>query len=429
MKRGRKAPRVLIVLENNPYPFDQRVRAEAETLRHLGCEVTVLAPGERGEPARETLAGVAVHRYPMPPQGRGVLGYLVEYGYSTALIAARALGLLLRQDFDVVQICNPPDTLFLVGVMARLLGKKVVFDQREPSPELYQSKFGRRGLLYRALVALEGAACRSADIVLTVNESCRRLLINRHGVTPKRVVVVRNDPRVEEFATATPDPATRSRAPFVIGFAGHISSQDGIDYLLRSLQVLKDELGRSDFFAVLAGPADNLASLQRQARELGVAGHVEFTGKLPFGPRLLGYLAAADICVEPAPSNPLNDNATFVKVMEYMALGKPVVAYDLPETRLSAGEAAVYAPPNDPGEFARLIARLMDSPERRAEMGRVGRARVAAQFNWQRSAERLAAAYSRLTGYDLPQTENETHGAAPTGDGSHLHAATPLERD
>jgi glycosyltransferase involved in cell wall biosynthesis len=409
MSKAKPSARVLMVYENNPYPFDQRVRGEAETLAENGYEVTVVAPRDGGQADRETVNGVRVYRFPTPPQGRGVLGYLIEYGYGTLMMVVYTAYLLVRHRFDVVQAYNPPDTVFLIGWLAQLFGKRFVLDLRELSPELYASKFGARlGLLRWVLILFEGACCRAADLIFTVNESCRRTVITRHGLVPSKVLVVRNGPRLQEFSSVIPDAAIKAKAPLIIGYLGHMSVQDGVDNLLRALHHLKFELGRNDFYTVLIGPADNLDQLQGLAKSLAVQDHVHFVGKMPFGPGLLSCISAADICVEPAPASPLNNVATFVKVIEYMALGKPIVAFDLPETRFSAGEAAFLAQPNDEREFAQLIAKLMDSEELRSKMGRLGKERVNSQFSWQFSASQLTRAYAELSSQLAASVENQT---------------------
>ncbi|MFN8483687.1 MAG: glycosyltransferase family 4 protein [Anaerolineae bacterium] len=391
--------RVLMLVENNAYPFDTRVRAEAESLTAAGYRVTVVCPGETGQRPHEVLDGVSVYRFAAPQAGHGVVSYAWEYLYATLALLAYFVYLLARHGFDVVHAFNPPDTVCIIGLLTRLLGKKFVYDHRDPSPDLYASKFGRdSGPIYATLIGLERLCCRCANLIIAPNEYCRELELARHHVPAHRITVVHNGPKLDRFVPRPPAPAVRRLAPHIIAFVGHISAQDGIEYLLRALRHLRFDLGRQDFFCLIIGPSDDEDGLSRRVRELGLSQSVRLTGKIPFGDTLLAYLSAADICVEPAPSSPLNNIATFVKVMEYMAVGKPIVAFDLPGNRFLAGAGALYARANDPADFAAKLAQLMDAPAVRQAMGRAGRERVRDRFAWDKSAEALLDAYHRLTG-------------------------------
>lgn len=389
--------RVLMVLGNNTYPFDRRVRHEAETLAAAGYGVTVLCPAGKGEPRRDRIDGVDVVRFPPIPEGRGVVGYLLEFGLSALVMGWYALFLLLTRRFDVVHVHNPPDTVFTLKWIAKLLGKRFIFDHNDLSPELYLSKFGKQGdLFHRGLLWMERLCCRGADAVIATNESYRRLQIERHKVDPQRITIVRNAPRIHEFSAIAPDPELRAKATTILGYVGHMSAQDGVDYLLRSLHVLRYRLGYGDFFCVLVGPCDDLEGMQQLARELKVDDVIHFTGRLPFGPQLLSTIMAADIGVEPAPSNPLNDKSTMIKITEYMALGKPIVAYDLPESRFTADQAALFARANDEQDYAEKLFQLINDPNLRQRLGALGQKRVQSYLSWQHSAQNLLDAYERL---------------------------------
>ncbi|MFN8497374.1 MAG: glycosyltransferase family 4 protein [Anaerolineae bacterium] len=390
--------RVLMLVENNPYPFDGRVRSEAESLASAGYRVTVVCPRESGQPHYEVIADVRVYRFVAVAEGHGLVGYAREYLYATLWLLVYYVYLLLRHGFDIVHVYNPPDTVGIIGLLTKLLGKKFVYDHRDPSPDLYASKFDSdSGLIYATLIWLEHLCCRHAHLVIAPNEYCRDLEITRHHVPAHNIAVVYNGPKLDRFVPRPPAPIVRNRAPNIIAFLGHISSQDGVDHLLRALYHLRFDLGREDFFCIIVGPSDDEDALRRQLDALDLAGYVWLTGKIPFGETLLAYLSAADICVEPAPSSPLNNIATFVKVMEYMALGKPIVAYDLPGNRFLADASALYARVNDPADFADKLAGLMDAPTMRQAMGCQGQRRVRDRFAWEKSAETLLHAYQRLT--------------------------------
>ncbi|WP_236789677.1 glycosyltransferase family 4 protein [Amycolatopsis sp. GM8] len=385
--------RALILVENLSVPFDRRVWQECTTLRDAGWQVHVICPqGTKRDTEPETVIDdVHIHRYPLKAATGGPAGYLQEYG--TALWhtfrIARRLG-----RFDVVHACNPPDLLFLVARMLKRRGAKFVFDQHDLVPELYLSRFDRgEDLLYRGVCALERATYRAADVVISTNESYRDVAISRGGKRPQDVFVVRSAPAVERFRQVPPEPELKRGKPFLLSYLGVMGPQDGVDYALRSLARLREQ--RTDWHAVFVGSGDTFDEMVELARELKLADRVEFTGRIP-DEDLVRYLSTADVCLSPDPRNPLNDVSTMNKVMEYMAMAKPIVSFELKEARVSAGEAAVYAPANDETAFADLIGKLLDDPEERARMGKLGQARVEGPLAWRESAKALVAAYDSL---------------------------------
>ncbi|MDP8924336.1 MAG: glycosyltransferase family 4 protein [Chloroflexota bacterium] len=392
--RGSAGNRVLMLLENCGYPRDTRVRREATALVDAGYRVSVICPADAGQPRHEILDGVAVYRYPAPPDGQGLLGYAREYGQSLAASFVLSLYVLFRRGFDVVHAHNPPDTFVFIAALYKLLGKRFVFDHHDLSPEMYYARFPGKGnrLVYRALVLLEKLSCRLADHVIATNQSYRAVETERGGVPPERITIVRNGPNPDRLRPVEPDPDLRANAPTIIGFGGTIGYQDGVEYLVRALARLVHDLGRTDVFCVVVGTGDALADVRALATRLGLDEYIRFTGWVSDAD-YLRYLSTADICVVPDPSNPFTDRSTMIKMSEYMALAKPVVAFDLPEHRFTAQDAALYAPPNDELELARAIARLMDDPERRRMMGELGRRRVEAQLAWSFSVPNLLMAY------------------------------------
>jgi glycosyltransferase involved in cell wall biosynthesis len=386
------AGRALILVENLSVPFDRRVWQESTALRDAGWEVHVICP--RGttrdtEPEVE-LDGVKIHRYPLRPATGGPLGYLREYASALrhTYRLARRVG-----PVDVVHACNPPDLFFFVAKRLKRRGARFVFDQHDLVPELYLSRFDRGSdLLYRAVCLLERRTYRAADVVIATNESYRRAALTRGGKRPEEVIVVRSAPTVERFRLLPADDSLKRGKPYLLCYLGVMGPQDGVDYALRALARLRDELGRTDWHAVFIGAGDTFDAMRALASDLGLSGAVEFTGRIP-DEDLLHYLSSADVCLSPDPLNPLNDVSTMNKIMEYMAMARPIVSFDLREARVSAGEAAVYAPANDESEFAKLISVLLDDPDERRRMGEIGRARVAGPLSWEHSRAALLAAY------------------------------------
>ncbi len=397
--------RILMLLENLPFPQDVRVRREACALVNAGYRVTVICPAAKGQPFQEMVNGVHVCRYPAPRAANSFIEYIWEYGYSMTASFALSLLVFLRQGFDVVHAHNPPDTfVFIAGFYKLLFGKHFVYDHHDLSPEMYQVRFptGGKQLVYDVLVLLEQLTCRFADHVLVTNESYKNVAMERGRVPEERITIVRNGIELERVeAPVEPDPALRQLGKTVIGYVGLMGHQDGVDYLLRALHHLVYDLGRTDFHCVLIGGGDAWESLKTRARFLDLNDYVQFTGFV-FGEDFLRYLAAADICVDATPSSPYSNRSTLFKIIEYMSLGKPIVAFDLPEHRFTAGEAAVYVAPNNELAFARAIAQLMDDPQRRASLGALGRSRTKKQLAWEYSALHLINAYQQILPAPLP---------------------------
>lgn len=384
--------RALLISENAPVPGDRRVWNQIRALVEAGWDVAVVcaAAADREEVQTETIEGVEIHRYPLRPAAGGA-----DYGreYAQALWRIRAL---VRERVasappDVVHTANPPDFLLLAARSARAAGAAFVFDHHDLMPELFRTRYRRAGLPYRALLAVERRAMRSADVVLATNESYRRLALGRGGVAPEDVFVVRNGPDLERFTPLPPDPELRGGRRFLLAYLGMMGPQDGIDHAVRALAELRRRRGE-DWRAILVGEGPVRPAMEALAAELGLADAVEFAGwRGDLDIRRI--LSTADLCLAPDPPSPLNDVSTMIKVPEYMAMGKPIASYDLAETRVSAGDAAAYASPT-PESLGALVDELLDDPARRDEMSRIAAARIP-ELSWQHSTEALLAAYER----------------------------------
>lgn len=388
--------RVLIIVENLPCPFDRRVWQEARTLAGAGYQVSIICPKAPGyESAFEQLDGIDIHRHSLPREADGVFGYALEYGWALAMEFWLSLKVLFGRGFDVIHACNPPDTLFLIGGFYKLFGKRFVFDHHDINPELYEAKFGKRGLGQKLLLVLERLTFRTADMVISTNESYRRIAIGRGGVDPRDVFVVRSGPDLTRIRKVEPNPALRKGRRYLVGYVGVMGKQEGIDLLLQAVQLIVKHLGRSDIQFGLVGGGTELVAMRQLAKDLGVGDYVTFTGRAPDA-ELLEMLNTADLCVNPDRANDMNDRSTMNKIMEYMALGKPIVQFDLTEGRVSAGEASWYARPNDVADLAQKIVSLLADEAARARMGAIGRERVERVLAWQHEAPRLLAAYEQL---------------------------------
>jgi glycosyltransferase involved in cell wall biosynthesis len=387
-----RARRVLILVENLPSPFDRRVWQEATTLRDAGWTVSIICPTGKGYDKHfEVIEGVHIWRYDLP-EASGALGYLTEYSIALGWTLFLSLKVFFTRGFDVVHACNPPDLLYLIASFYKLFGRKFVFDHHDLCPELYEAKFGRRDLLYRLMLFFERWTFRIADVSIATNESYRKIAIGRGGMPADRVFVVRSGPSLERMKILPPDERLKKGRRYLVGYVGVMGKQEGIDYLLRAAAHLLHEHGRTDIHYGLVGGGTSFEEMKELAQALGIADYVTFTGRVP-DDEMLAMLNTADVCVNPDEANPMNDLSTMNKVMEYMALGKPMVQFDLVEGRVSAQEASLYARRNDPADLAAKIAALLDDPELREQMGAFGQRRVREELEWRHEAPKLLEAY------------------------------------
>ena len=387
---------VLIIVENLPCPFDRRVWQEATTLCEHGYTVSIICPNGKGYTrSYEFLEGIHIHRYYLPVEGAGALSYFIEYSGALLLQFLLALRVFFTRGFDVIHACNPPDTIFIIGLFFKLFGKKFLFDHHDINPELYEAKFDRRDVFYRLLVFLERMSYQTATIALVTNESYREIALTRGRMPPEKVFVVRSGPKLDRLQIQDAVPSLKCGRRYLVGYLGVMGQQEGIDHLLRVVDHLVHTLKRTDIHFGLVGGGTELPKMQELCKTLGLEDYVTFTGRVPDA-EMLAMLNTADICVNPDVPNVMNDKSTMNKVMEYMALGKAIVQYDLKEGKFSAGVASLYAAHNDIADFAGKIVELLDDPVRREKMGNYGRERVLNELQWKYEAPKLLWAYDVL---------------------------------
>ena len=387
--------RVLIVVENLPVPFDRRVWAKATTLAEAGYIVSVISPiGKGAEASYEFLDGVHVYRHPQPPEGDGALGYLREY--AAALWHELRLAHKVRRErgIDILHGCNPPDLIFLIAWALRPYGVRYLFDHHDICPELYETKFGKRGALWRAMVLVERLTFSTASVSIATNESYAEIARTRGHMAAEDVFVVRSGPKIDKLEIRPPREDLKRGARYLIGYVGVIGQQEGLDLLVETVAHLIGPMGRQDVHFGIVGGGPALAEIEAEVADRGLAGFFTFTGRAS-DDLLLDMLNTADVCVNPDRATPMNDLSTMNKIMEYMTLKKPIVQFDLKEGRASAGEASLYARRDDPVDFAEKIAELLDDPERRSRMGEIGRNRIEGGLSWTHSVPALLAAYER----------------------------------
>ena len=390
--------KVLIIVENLPVPFDGRVWKEALALHEAGYEVSVLCPKGKGY-ARpyELLHGIHIYRHPAPKERNGLLGYLLEYGSALIWEMIFTWWIYFTRGFDVIQGCNPPDNIFMVALPFKLFGVKYIFDHHDLNPELYVSKYERRDLFYRIQVWLERATFFFSDVVMSTNNSYRDAAMSRGRMDAKDVFVVRNGPDLNTFQPVAPNPALKEGRRYLVGYVGTMSVQEGLDILVDVAQYIRD-LGRMDVYFICVGGGPGLAGLQKSVKDRNLGDIIKFTGRVPDA-TLIEVLSTADVCVNPDKPCEMNDLSTMIKIMEYMAMSKPIVQFDLKEGRYSAGEASLYcSTQNCVPDFAESILWLLDRPEERRKMGEFGQMRVQKELAWKYSVANLLRAYDRAFG-------------------------------
>jgi glycosyltransferase involved in cell wall biosynthesis len=396
---GQERRRVLIIVQNLPVPFDRRVWLECQTLAEAGYQVAVVCPKGRGDPSRAVLEGVELYKYRPYAPGGSKASFVAEYLYSFLATLWLSLQAARKGRIYAVQACNPPDIFWPIGLAFRaLFGSRFVFDHHDLCPELYESRFPDGPKAVRsALLFLERRTVATADHVIETNDSYRAVDIERNGAAPQRSTVVRTGPDPNHLKPVAPVPELRRGRRHLVAYIGVMGPQDGVDIAIQVADVVVHELGRHDISFTLMGSGDSWQDLLALRDKLGLEGYVEMTGRVP-DETVAAVLSTADIGISPDPKNPLNDVSTMNKTMEYMAFALPVVAFDLRETRVSAGEAGVYATPNNVHEMAKLLVELVDDEDRRKAMGAAGRARVESQLAWQHQAVRYRAVYDNLLG-------------------------------
>ena len=388
--------KVLIIVENLPVPFDRRVWAEATTLAEAGYAVSVISPKLKGYVAdHEEIDGVHIYRHPLIEAGNTRLGYLREYW--SALVGQMRLAIRVRRErgFDVIHACNPPDLIFLVAAWFKFFhGVRFIFDHHDLCPELFEAKFGRRGVLHSAMLALERLTFALADVSIATNESYRDIALARGRMRADRVFVVRSGPRLDRMVIGPGDPATKRGRKFLVGYVGVIGRQEGLDLLVGAVAHLVHHLDRKDAHFAIIGDGPELENVRALAEAKGVSGYFTFYGRVS-DEVFLSVLNTADICVNADRCCAMNDKSTMNKILEYMALGKPIVQFETIEGRRSAGGASFYARPDNIADFAMKIDTLLGDPELRRDMGEIGRERILKRFNWSHSAPVLLRAYAK----------------------------------
>ena len=393
------AGKVLIIVENLPVPFDRRVWMEATTLTRNGYQVSVICPtGKNYDKLYEEIDGIHIYRHELPAEVSSAVGYLREY--SSALWSEWRLARRVRKErgFDVIHACNPPDLIFLVACWFKVFHRtRFLFDQHDLGPELFESKFFKRGPFYHLLRIAERCTFALADTVISTNTSYREVAMTRGGKKSEDVHVVRSGPDLSLFNRTAGNVDYKKGRAFMVGYLGVMGEFDGVDHLVRAAHELIVKRGRTDIQFCFIGGGPMLESLKALAEELEISEYTEFAGRIS-DEDMIDRLSTCDVGANPDPLNPLNDKSTMNKILEYMALELPVAQYDLKEGRRSAEEASLYAEPNNTADLASKIEDLLADPAARERMGKLGRERMENELEWRHQVPKLLRAYEHVMG-------------------------------
>ena len=389
---------VVFIVENQAAPHDVRVWTEALTIKKMGYNVSIISrQNEKVKEKFECVAGIDIYRHPLPIDKNSILGYSLEYLSAFIWETILCLRLFLKKRFQFIHSANPPDHIFLIALFFKIFGVKYIFDHHDLTPELFLTKSSKKNkIIYRILIGMEKLSCKVADAVISSNNSYKQLVVRRHKISPKKVFVVRNDPVLSDYESSE-DGVEKDKNGFkVLLYIGSINHQDGVDILIQAIRHLINEFNEERFICYIVGDGESLKSLKELAANLGLNKHINFTGFIYDKKVILGYLKLADICLESAPYNELNRHSTFIKIMQYMAVGKPIVAFRLTETVNSAKGAAIFIDPGDVIGFSKAIKTLMDDEELRVRLGKAGITRVRQELNWEKASHMLRDAYEYL---------------------------------
>lgn len=389
---------ILIIVENLPVPFDRRVWQEANTLKEHGAEVSVICPQMKGYTKKyEVLNGIHIYRHPMPPEARGVKGYMREYGVALFWEFWLSMKIYLKKPFQVIQGCNPPDLIFLIACFFKLFGVKYVFDHHDINPELYIAKYRKKGFFYNLLLLTERLTFAVADFAISTNESYKKIAIERGRMEPERVQVVRSGPMLDRLKIRPGNAKYKKGRRYLVGYIGVIGKQEGLDLLLQSVEYIVRE--RQDVQFGVIGDGTELNRIRTMAGKMGLQGYIDFYGRVD-DETMVDVLNTADVCVNPDRPTEMNNLSTMNKIMEYMALKKPIVQYDLKEGRFSAQDASLYASNTSTSDFARKIIWLLDNETERNRMGTLGYVRVVNELSWDFESKKLVSFYRNVLNLD-----------------------------
>lgn len=388
-----KGKHVLIIVENLPVPFDRRVWQEANTLKEHGADVSIICPKTKGyNESFEKINGIDIYRHPLK-EGKGIFGYLAEYSSALFWEFILSFKIYFKKRFQVIHGCNPPDLIFIVALFYKIFGVKYVFDHHDINPELYIAKYGKKGFFYKFLTLMERLTFAMANYSIATNDSYKEIAIRRGKMPEDRVQVVRSGPKLDRLTINRGDNKYKKGRDFLIGYVGVIGEQEGLDLLLESVKHVVAK--RKDIQFAIVGGGTELQTIKELTHKMELQDYVDYYGRVD-DETMINILNTAEVCVNPDKPTQMNNLSTMNKIMEYMALKKPIVQYDLKEGRVSAQKASLYAENTSPESFAEKILWLFDNPDARNEMGEFGYSRVINELSWEFESKKLIKFYSKV---------------------------------
>ena len=385
---------ILIIVENLPLPFDRRVWQEANTLKENGAEVSIICPKMKGYTKKyECINGIHIYRHPLPLEAKGALGYLREYFAAMFWEFFLSWKIYFKKRFHVIQGCNPPDLIFFVSWFFKPFGVKYVFDHHDINPELYIAKYNKKAMFYKFLLWAERLTFWTANYSIATNESYREIAIKRGKMPAEKVTVVRSGPKLDRLRITAGNEKYKKGRKYLVGYVGVIGEQEGLDLLLESAKHITQT--RQDVQFAIVGGGTDLEGLKKLCTGMGLNDYVDFYGRVD-DDTLVDVLNTADVCVNPDKPTVMNNLSTMNKIMEYMALKKPIVQYDLKEGRVSAQKASLYAVNSDTKDFAEKITWLLDNEKERKEMGEYGYQRIINELSWDYEKNKLVDFYKKV---------------------------------
>lgn len=384
---------ILFIVENNPYPGDVRVRSEAEAAKSFGHKVTVISPLTKRFPLKyENIDGIAVYRHPMPVDGNSRLHFIFEYINALFWELLLSIKIFIKNPFQIIHGANPPDTIFLIAILFKIFGTKYIFDHHDISPENYLAKFGSKDLFHRFLLLFEKFSFRCADIVISTNQSYKKIAIHRGMKKDNEVFVVRNGPDLSRITFVSPNSKLKSGFKQLVAYIGAIGKQEDIDVLLRVASFMVYDKGIRNIKFIIIGSGPYWDQMVKLSEEMKLTNYVQFTGYIPYR-EVYEILATADVCVNPEHKNSFTDKSTMIKIMDYMVFAKPIVQFDTTEGRVTAGESSVYVENNDEIAFANTLISLLNNRLERERMGEIGKKRIYELLSWDKQKINLQRAY------------------------------------
>ncbi len=389
-----KGKHILIIVENLPVPFDRRVWQEATTLKEAGAKVSIICPKMKGyQKSYECINDIDIYRHSLPLEANGVFGYLLEYSVALFWEFFLSLKIFIKKRFQVIQGCNPPDLIFLVALFYKLFGVKYVFDHHDINPELYIAKYNKKGVFYNFLLLAERLTFAAANYSIATNESYKEIAINRGKMPAEKVQVVRSGPKLDRLTLGEGNNSYKKGRQFLIGYVGVIGEQEGLELLLQSAKLIIEK--RQDVQFAVIGDGTELAKVKSVTAEMGLEEFVDFYGRVD-DKTMVEILNTSDVCVNPDKPTEMNNLSTMNKIMEYMALKKPIVQFTLKEGKLSAQNASLYAENTSTEDFANKIMWLLDHENERIKMGNFGYNRIINDLSWNHESEKLINLYNTI---------------------------------